>query len=439
LERADASHVTAWLTECRALLDGLPVLSTLSDGEPALVGGLKSVWSKAPHQLCQLHFMNNLSEPLHEDDRALRQSLKAHLSPLPTVPDLEPEEATARLEHLAQENDAPGKKGGLDASAEVAPAETSVAARDSRFDHLLFGQGAAPTAQEPVAVVQRYYGHYRRAIRDAVIRPSRKPYQCGALRGYDQLVGIGQHLETRRARWGADPYLDALQQRVQAAVAAAAPQAEAVRQARTFLTQVEHYLAQVPRPPLRPASETPSLPTPGSAVVQQELEKRFADFERQAAVGSTAQRLCRKWQTMSPTWLPGILHCYDLPGLPRHNLELEGVFGILRRTVLYRTALVLYDKYRVQCHQRRVSGRQETSPLRVFGPGEIMFLGLEDEEVLPCLQAVPPEAYWFQRRQQEEREEPRRWLRRLRRDPVRALSQLDEQFYEVIRARARAP
>ena len=37
--------------------------------------------------------------------------MKAHLSPLPTVPDLEPEEAATRLEHLVSENDAPGKKG----------------------------------------------------------------------------------------------------------------------------------------------------------------------------------------------------------------------------------------------------------------------------------------------------------------------------------------
>ncbi|MDH4135240.1 MAG: hypothetical protein OEW09_00785 [Anaerolineae bacterium] len=55
--------------------------------------------------------MKNLSEPVHKDDRALRESLKAHLSPLPAVPDLRPEEAATRLEHLVLENDAPEKKG----------------------------------------------------------------------------------------------------------------------------------------------------------------------------------------------------------------------------------------------------------------------------------------------------------------------------------------
>jgi hypothetical protein len=113
LDKADTPHVTAWLTECRELLDGLPVLATLSDGEKALVAGLKAVWSEAPHQLCQLHFMKNLSEPIHEDDHVLRQSLKEQLGSLPAVPQIEPEEAVARIERLATDNSAAGKKGGL--------------------------------------------------------------------------------------------------------------------------------------------------------------------------------------------------------------------------------------------------------------------------------------------------------------------------------------
>ena len=111
MDQADTPHLTAWLTDCRTLIGDFPILATLSDGEKALVAALKAVWSQAPHQLCQMHFMKNLSEPIHKDDQALRESLKAHLSPLPTVPDVEPEEAATRLEHLVSENDAPGKKG----------------------------------------------------------------------------------------------------------------------------------------------------------------------------------------------------------------------------------------------------------------------------------------------------------------------------------------
>lgn len=308
--------------------------------------------------------------------------------------------------------------------------EANAKARGSHFDHLLFPDETRSDTKVPsrgvssdqraVFLLQRYYGYYRHSIRDALTRSSRRPFQCGGLRGYDQLEGIHQHLSAREV---SDPYLEELQGRVQVALEATATQAEDVRRARTFLTEVEHYLASVPRPTLETdARETESLP--GSDGVGVELEEMFGSLEEQEEVGPTTLRLLDKWNKMSKTWLPGILHCYDIAGLPRHNLKLEGAFGNLRR------------------HQRRVSGRKETTPLRIFGPGEIMVQILDEEEILPWLRSVPPEEYWTQRRKQEEREEPRRWLRRLRRDPEQAMTQVDEQFYEVVKelsGRPRSP
>jgi hypothetical protein len=265
-------------------------------------------------------------------------------------------------------------------------------------------------------VLQHYYGYYRRAIRDALNRSSRKPLQCGGLQGYDQLLGISQHLSQRRLRSGPDPYLDQLHHDVQSALRATVSQAEGVRQARAFLTQVEHYLAGVPRPSLEPNSQQTSLSISDSQTVQRELEKMVSDLVQRPNICPLARRLVRKWRSMSKTWLPDILHCYDIPGLPRSNLDLESAFGTLRRD------------------QRRTSGRKETTPLRVFGPGEIVLLSLNDEEILPLLQSVPADEYWSQRRLQEEREEPRRWLTRLHRDPAQALAQVDEQFYMVVNA-----
>lgn len=267
-------------------------------------------------------------------------------------------------------------------------------------------------------VLQHYYGYYRRAIRDALSRPSRKPFQCGGLQGYDQLLGISQYLSQRRMQSGLDPYLDQIHHDVQCALRATASQAEGVRQARTFLMQVEHYLAGLPCPSLEPDAQQTGLSISGSKTVQRELEKMISDLAQQPNLYPLTRRLIRKWHSMSKTWLPDILHCYDVPGLPRSNLDLESAFGTLRRD------------------QRRVSGRKETTPLRIFGPGEISLLALDEEEVLPLLQSVPVDEYWSQRRLQEEREEPRRWLTRLHRDPVRALAQVDEQFYVVVNAQA---
>jgi len=270
------------------------------------------------------------------------------------------------------------------------------------------------------AVLQHYYGYYRRAIRDALTRSSRKPFQCGGLRGYDQLVSIDLHLQERHMQCGPDAYLDQLHQRVQSALRSATSQADQVRQTHAFLTQVERYLAQMHRPSPKPDTSEANVSTSGSETVQQELEKMFSDLVQQSQTCPLARRLARRWRSMCKSWLPHILHCYDIPGLPRSNLDLESAFGTLRRS------------------QRRVSGRKETSPIRIFGPGAITLLALDDEQILPLLRSVSPDTYWSQRRRQEECEEPHRWLTRLHRDPTRALSQVDEQFYQVANVRTGA-
>jgi len=110
IDQADTSHLTEWLTGCRELMGDLPVLALLSDKEKALVAALRTVWSEVPHQLCQMHFMKNLSEPVHRADQRLRQTLRDRLCSLPAVPDLAAEEATTRMEHLVSGSDTLGKK-----------------------------------------------------------------------------------------------------------------------------------------------------------------------------------------------------------------------------------------------------------------------------------------------------------------------------------------
>ena len=266
------------------------------------------------------------------------------------------------------------------------------------------------------AVLQRYYEYYRRAIRDALNRSSRKPFQCGGLRGYDQLVAIDRHLKQRHKAYGPDVYLEQLHKRVQNALQSAASQANQVRQMHALLIQVERYLAQAHSSGSKPDAAETDVPVLHSERVQQELEKMVSDFVRRSQSCPLAQRLARRWHAMQESWLPHILHCYDVPGLPRSNLDLESAFGSLRRG------------------QRRISGRKETSPLRIFGPEAITLLALDDEDILPLLQSVSPDTYWTQRRRQEEREEPHRWLTRLHRDPAQALAQVDEQFYQVVNA-----
>jgi len=102
LENPTTPRLTEWLAPYKEL--PFHVLATLSDGEKAIVAALKVCWQDAPHQRCQLHFLNKVAEaPMEEDDR-LRRQLCAELGGLPSVP----ESVEASVEYVeASQPDAP--------------------------------------------------------------------------------------------------------------------------------------------------------------------------------------------------------------------------------------------------------------------------------------------------------------------------------------------
>lgn len=63
----------------------VPVMATLSDGEPTLMAALKACWPQAPHQRCQVHFLNNLASDVLDYDDELRKAMRQDLGGLPKI------------------------------------------------------------------------------------------------------------------------------------------------------------------------------------------------------------------------------------------------------------------------------------------------------------------------------------------------------------------
>ncbi len=80
-----AERLQAWLQPYTQL--PFAVLATLSDGEKAVVAALKASWPLAPHQRCQLHFLNAIAKPTLEVDAHLRHQLRDELGALAAVPE----------------------------------------------------------------------------------------------------------------------------------------------------------------------------------------------------------------------------------------------------------------------------------------------------------------------------------------------------------------
>ena len=186
----------------------------------------------------------------------------------------------------------------------------------------------------------------RAAIRDAVNRASRKPFSWGGLAGYRQLEAIAQALHTVPPDQVETAYLHQLTRQVDRALHANRALAQDVADAYAQLQRIADCLRYPPSSHV--SFDKQALPLTSQQVkmdMERLLEEFKPDFKRQPAQAA----LYFAWQRVWETCGPDLLHCYDIPGLPQDNLQLEAFFGQLRRK------------------QRRISGRKSTLELRDFG------------------------------------------------------------------------
>lgn len=246
-------------------------------------------------------------------------------------------------------------------------------------------------------------GQIRVAIRDAVNRPSRKPFYWGGLKGYQQLQAIAQALQQVPADEAETTYLHQLARQVERAVDKNRTLAQDVQEAHSWLRHIAHCLKY---PPASEGGDDTAVPPLSSEQVKEEMEELLEgfqpDFKRCPAQTALHGAWHRVWNKSGDDWL----HCYDIPGLPPDNLKLEALFGRLRN------------------HQRRISGRKSTRELRDFGQCQVLFLAESEEDLLEQLRRVPLAEYQDRRRRLAEAEAPRQLLYRLHRDPLRTMRNL---------------
>jgi hypothetical protein len=435
LDQAKEDNLIEWLAPYREW--SYAVEGTISDNEKALVAALKETFPRAVHQLCQMHFVKDLSEPVHEADRELQRTIREAMGQLPpvAVPERKTgDEITLQGENVSSQDenskgdDAPraslalmwtmdvisgievstldilspeewedwwkdgsDSEGGLESVSYLSGVET----REWIIDVLQaqVPMSARPLIEEvPNADLVTYWEHmrYRRAIQDTRHLGSRKPFSCGGLRGYQLLQAIDEHLA---ARQGLDSYLSKLHVCVHRAVEQARPLANDVRQAKEWVVKVERLLADEP---------VADGLQPLSVIQRQRMEVLIAECEKQQD-GPTLQALQRTWRRMLDSWGSDLYHCYDIEGLPRSNLGVEALFGQARR------------------QQRRLCGQADTSSLRVTGQGYLRATAVGQETLLEIFQLVPAWVYRTARRCVDAIEAGIRWPRQLHRDAARAL------------------
>lgn len=242
----------------------------------------------------------------------------------------------------------------------------------------------------------------RLAIRDAVNRTSRKPFAWGGVAGYDQLNAIAQALH-RLPSDVETTYLRQFIPQVDRALAVNQALAEDVRAAHQWLcriTECLHYGAD-------------ATPTPATSVssdqVRQAMNSLLAQFRPDPKQMPAQAALECAWHRLWKAWSGDVLTCYDVPGLPADNLQLEAFFNRIRK------------------HERRSSGRASTRPLGSLGAYQVLFVAESEHELLASIRQVALVDYQAHRRRLAQHESPRQQRYRLHHDPAKAIQTLLEQ------------
>jgi hypothetical protein len=283
-----------------------PILAVLSDKQTGLVPAVTTVLPTSRYQFCQAHYLRNLAEPLAEADAAfkgeLRQTVRQHVGDL-----IRQEPCTA-----------PGPAGVLTVTGLV---PTPL---------------ATPTASAPQSPPPRDTRTVPEVKADEVITPlfrhtrylltlkGRPPFRLAGMETYERLQHVAQcSLNLLAERY--DPRLAQLYQGLQSALAPFGQTYQACQQGAAWLRDIAYILE----------------PTATDARQGEQVARQLRDYLdtvlQWPKVTPTLYTFGRHLDKVSRSYWPGLFHCYDMPGLPRTNNEIESHFRDTGRRLLRTT------------------------------------------------------------------------------------------------------
>ena len=147
------------------------------------------------------------------------------------------------------------------------------------------------------------------------------------------------------------------------------------------------------------------------------VRERLAELTRAMAATSDGPLAAAKrhFRKVTASYWPGLFWCYDVPGLPRTNNDLEQFFGAVRY------------------HQRRATGRKQPGPgLVTRGAARLTAAAAarHQEFTAADLSEVDPGEWRALRGELDRRRARRVEHRRYRRDPTAFLKELEDRFLQ---------
>jgi hypothetical protein len=328
-----------------------PILAVLSDKQKGLVPAVAAVLPDSRHQFCQAHYLRNLAEPLAEADTAFKMALRHNVR----------QQVGDVLRQDAQT--APGPSGVLTVTGLVPSPLATPTVRAC--------QSPPPRGTLPASEVKadEVIPHLMRHTRYLLTLKGRPPFRLAGIETYERLQNVAQYsLDLLAQRY--EPRLAQLYQGLQSALSPLAATYQKIKQGAAWLHDIAYILQPTPTQPVR------------AAHVAGQLRSYLDTVLRWTEVTPTLYAFGHHLDKVSRSYWPGLFHCYDVPGLPRTNNELESHFRETGRRLLRTTG------------QKGLTQRT----LQRQGAWELLPHPATEAQVLDALCQTPPEDLAQERR-----------------------------------------
>jgi len=280
---------------------GLWVIAVMSDKQRGLVPAVATVFPKAKHAFCQMHYLKNAAEPVAEVDQAmkivLRKGVRAQVGKLIR------QEKVERTGVLTVTGLFPS------------PVEQEPQVKQEQTAQEL----AQAVDQERATIVQ----DLKRRVRYLLTLKGRPPFRLAGIEMFERLTEVETCLEKLLQHY-ADPEVTQLHQGLHTALQSVQSDYTDLRQAADWLVHISHILAPEEHP-VRSGEE-----------VRQDLLAYLDNIAKESQSVSRLHHFYHKIHKTTLNYAPGLFQCYDLPSLPRTNNDRESEFRDLNRR-LFRT------------------------------------------------------------------------------------------------------
>jgi len=282
---------------------GLWVAAVISDKQRGLVPAVATVFPKAKHAFCQMHYLKNAAEPVADADQAmkvtLRKGVRAEVGKL------------VRQEKVEQ-------KGVLTITGLLpSPVEEEKPWGEENETP----QDLAETiAQERASIVQ----DLKRRVRYLLTLKGRPPFRLAGIEMFERLTEVEMCLHELIQHY-ADPQLVQLRQGLHSALQSVQSDYTDLRQAADWLDHISDIL------------DTEEKPVRSGDEVRQELFIYLDDIRKESQDIPRLHDFYHKIHQTTLNYASGLFHHYDLSSVPRTNNDRESEFRDLNRRLLRTT------------------------------------------------------------------------------------------------------